>query len=73
MGMGRDFGPYKTNGIPGLETDSKPSRIGNNVELGKPYAQNAEGRGKYKKRKAVCNGRHSPSRFGVARKGADLY
>ena len=31
MGMGRDFGPYKTNGIPGLETDSKPSRIGNNV------------------------------------------
>jgi hypothetical protein len=71
--MGGHLGPYKTNGIPGLETGSKPPRIGNDVELGKPYAQNAEGVGKYKKRTAACNGRHSPSRFGVTRKGADLY
>lgn len=68
----------------GLKTAPKSFTIIYYAELGKPYVflekgikpvrirNDTEGRGKDKKRKVCCNGKHRGSRFALTRKGADL-
>ncbi len=67
----------------GLQVASKVIKIIYGVELGKPYAfpqgrnlaidnNDAEGRGKSKKRMSICNELNRGSKFALIRKNADL-